>query len=140
MRSTIPNSAVRPVMIVLFDPTSNRCSRFFQAPILCRPDFLLFQAAMEPFDVAVAFRVMIGCPPMGDAEPAQALVLSLATCQPKTEKCEFGFASWDAGTTRDQSTPCRLAIVGHIKPCPNHRRSSVTLGETDSTRREICAA
>ena len=46
-------------MIVLLDPTSDRCACFFQAPILRRPDFLLFQAAMEPFDVAVAFRVMI---------------------------------------------------------------------------------
>src|SRR5579863_8931846 len=59
--------------IVLLDPASDRCSRFFQAPILRRPDFLLFQAAMEPFDVAVAFRVMIRRPPMGDAEPPQRL-------------------------------------------------------------------
>ena len=65
------DSAVRPVVIVLLDPTSDRCSRFFQAPVLCRPDFLFFQAAMEPFDVAVALRVMIGRPPMGDAEPVE---------------------------------------------------------------------
>jgi len=57
--------------MVLLDPTSDRCSRFFQTPILGRPDFLLFQAAMEPFDVAVTFRVMIRRPPMGDAEPPQ---------------------------------------------------------------------
>ncbi len=71
MRSAISDSAVRPVVIVLLDPTSDRCSRFFQAPILRRPDFLFLQAAMEPFDVAVAFRVMIRRPPMGDAEPSQ---------------------------------------------------------------------
>jgi hypothetical protein len=57
MRSTILDSAVRPVVIVLFDPTGDRCSLFIQAPILRRPDFLLFQAAMEPFDVAIAFRL-----------------------------------------------------------------------------------
>ncbi len=73
MRSAIFDSAVRPVVIVLLDPTSDRCSRFFQAPILRRPDFLFFQAAMEPFDVAVAFRVMIRRPPMRDAQPVQGL-------------------------------------------------------------------
>ena len=64
MRSTILDSAVRPVVIVLFDPTGDRCSLFIQAPILRRPDFLLFQAAMEPFDVAIAFRLMIRRPPI----------------------------------------------------------------------------
>ena len=65
------DSAMRPVVIVFLDPTSDRCLRFFQAAILRRPDFLFLQAAMEPFDVAVAFRVMIGRPPMGDAEPPE---------------------------------------------------------------------
>ena len=73
MRSAILDSTVRPVVIVFPDPTSARCSRFFQAPILRRPDFLFFQAAVEPFDVAFAFRVMIRRPPMGDAEPPQRL-------------------------------------------------------------------
>ena len=73
MRSAILDSAVRPVVIVLLDPTSDRCLRFFQAPILRRPDFFFLQAAVEPFDVAVAFRVMIRRPPMGDAEPPQRL-------------------------------------------------------------------
>ena len=73
MRSAILDSAVRPVVIVLLDPASNAGPRFFQAAILRRPDFLLFQAAMEPFDVAVAFRVMIGRPSMRDAEPPQRL-------------------------------------------------------------------
>ena len=39
------DSTMRPVVIVLLDPTSDRCLRFFQASILRRPDFLLFQAA-----------------------------------------------------------------------------------------------
>ena len=73
MRSAILDSAVRPIVIVFLDPTSDRRSRFFQAPILRRPDFFFLQAAMEPFDVAVAFRVMIRGPPMGDAEPPQRL-------------------------------------------------------------------
>jgi len=60
-------------MIVFFDPTSDRCSRFFQAPILRGPDFLFFQAAVEPFDVAVAFGVVIGGPPVRDAEPSECL-------------------------------------------------------------------
>jgi hypothetical protein len=51
---------MRPVVIVLLDPAGDAVPRFFQAAILRRPDFLFLQAAMEPFDVAVAFRVMIG--------------------------------------------------------------------------------
>src|SRR5579863_7631236 len=73
MRSTIADAAMRPVVIVFLDPTSDRCSRFFQAPILRRPDFLFFQAAMEPFNVAVSFRVMIGRASMRDAQPIQSL-------------------------------------------------------------------
>ena len=58
-------------MIVLLDPTSDAVPRFFQAAILRRPDFLFFQATMEPFDVAVAFLVMIRRPPLRDAEPPE---------------------------------------------------------------------
>ena len=50
---------MRPVVIVLFDPTSDRCARLFDAAILVHPDFLLLQAAMEPFDVTVSFRMVI---------------------------------------------------------------------------------
>ena len=48
MRSAIVDSAMRPVVIVLLDPTSHRGTRFFQASIFRRPDFLFLQAAMEP--------------------------------------------------------------------------------------------
>jgi hypothetical protein len=51
---------MRPVVIVLLDPASDAGSRFFQAPVLRRPDFLFLQAAMEPLDVAVALRVVTG--------------------------------------------------------------------------------
>jgi hypothetical protein len=46
---------------------------FFQAPILRCLDFLLLQAAMEPLDIAVALRVMIGRTPMRDPETPQCL-------------------------------------------------------------------
>src|ERR1700746_2275168 len=64
---------MRSVVIVLLDPASDRGTRFFHAPIFGRPDFLFLQAAMEPFDVAVALRVMIRRAPMGDAQPTQRL-------------------------------------------------------------------
>jgi hypothetical protein len=64
---------MRPVVIVFLDPTGDRRARFFHAAILRSPDFLFFQAAMEPFDVAVAFRVVIRRPPVRDAEPPQRL-------------------------------------------------------------------
>ena len=62
MRSAILDSAVRPIVIVLLDPATDRLPRFLHASIFRRPYFLFFQAAMEPFDVAVAFRVMIRRP------------------------------------------------------------------------------
>jgi hypothetical protein len=68
--SSISYSAMRPVVIVLLDPTGDRCSHFLHTAILRRPDFFL-QAAMESLDVAVAFGVMIGRPPVRDAEPPQ---------------------------------------------------------------------
>ncbi len=37
MRGAIFDSAMRPVVIVLLDPASDRCSHFFQAPILRCP-------------------------------------------------------------------------------------------------------
>ena len=58
-------------MIVLLDPAGDGGSRFFQAAILGRPDFLFLQAAMEPFDVAIALRVMIRRASMHDAQPCQ---------------------------------------------------------------------
>ena len=41
------DSAMRPVVIVFLDPTSDRCLRFFQAAILRRPDFLFLQGLLE---------------------------------------------------------------------------------------------
>ena len=53
------DSAMRLVVIVLFDPASDAAPRFSQVSILCRPHFLFLQAAVGTFDVAVAFRVMV---------------------------------------------------------------------------------
>jgi len=53
VRSTILDSAMGPVVIVLFDPASNRRSRFLQIAILGRPDFFFLQAAMKAFDGTV---------------------------------------------------------------------------------------
>ncbi len=58
-------------MIVLLDPTGDAEPCFVQGAVLCGPDFLFFQAAMEPLDVAVALRVMIGRAPMRDPEPPE---------------------------------------------------------------------
>jgi hypothetical protein len=58
-------------VIVLLDPTRDRGPRFFQAAILRRPDFLFLQAAVEAFDVAVAFRMMVRRAAMRDAQPVQ---------------------------------------------------------------------
>jgi hypothetical protein len=60
VRSAISDSVMRPVVIVLLDPAGDRGTCFFQAAILLRPDFLFLQTAMEPFDVAVTLRVMVG--------------------------------------------------------------------------------
>ena len=68
MRSAIFDSAMRPVVIVLLDPASDTGSRFFQAPVLRGPDFLFLQAAMEPLDIAVALRVVIGRATVRDAQ------------------------------------------------------------------------
>ena len=56
-------------MIVLLDPAGDRGLCFFQTAVLRRPDFFLLQAATEPFDVDVAFRMMVGRAPVRDTEP-----------------------------------------------------------------------
>jgi hypothetical protein len=72
VRSTILNSAMRPVVIVLLDPARDRRSRFLHVAVFRRPHFFFLQAAMEAFDVAVAFRVIIGRASMGDSQAAQS--------------------------------------------------------------------
>src|ERR1700681_4338204 len=73
MRSAILDSAMRPVVIVLLDPTSDASTRFFHAAIFRRPDFLFLETAMEPFNVAVALRGMIGRAPVRNAQAVERL-------------------------------------------------------------------
>ena len=65
--------AMRPVVIVPLDPTSNVGTRFFPTSIFRRPDFLFLETAMVPFDAAVALRVMIGRAPVRNAQPVECL-------------------------------------------------------------------
>jgi hypothetical protein len=60
VRGAISDSAMRPIVIVLLDPAADAGPCFFQA-------------AMEPSDVAVALRMMVGRPSMSDAEPLECL-------------------------------------------------------------------
>jgi len=71
VRSAISDSPMRPVVIVLLDPANDAAPRFVQCAVLREPDLLFFQTAMEPFDIAVALRVMIGRAAMRDPEPCQ---------------------------------------------------------------------
>ena len=47
------------VVVILLDPKGDAAPHLFQTPILRRPDFLFFQAALEQLDGAVALWVMI---------------------------------------------------------------------------------
>jgi hypothetical protein len=57
VRRVILDSAMRPAVIVPLAPASDGSQSFVRTAILRRPDFLFLQAAVEPFDVAVTFRV-----------------------------------------------------------------------------------
>src|ERR1700722_14608632 len=63
---------MRAFVIVLLDPARDRRSRCLHVAILCGPHFFFLQAAMEPFYVAVAFRMIVGRAPMGDSQPIQS--------------------------------------------------------------------
>ena len=70
--SVIFHLPARLVVIVLLDPTSDRCSRFFLVPVQHLVAFLFFRGGGGvPSLVAVAFRVMIRRPPMGEMEPPE---------------------------------------------------------------------
>ena len=68
VRSAIGYSAMRAVVVVLLQIPADVFSGLRQAAIFRSPDFLFLQAAMEPLDVAVAFRMVVSRPPMGDAQ------------------------------------------------------------------------
>jgi hypothetical protein len=60
-------------MIVYFDSISDTGERFFHNSIVRRLNSFFLQAAMEPFDVTVIRRVMVGRPRMRGAQPVQRL-------------------------------------------------------------------
>jgi hypothetical protein len=51
---------MRAVLIVLLEIPSDALSRLGQAAIFRSPDFFFLQAAVEPLDVAVALRMIVG--------------------------------------------------------------------------------
>ena len=143
----ISERCVRTTLIILPDPATDAGSRFFQGPILRRTHFLLLQAALEPLDVAVAFRVMIRRPPMGDAEPpeylrkAQGSELRPAVRRQRHiclaaalgQSCEHRFSIAARASSvrqrfeRFQPTIFRAAINTH-QVGPTHRRTRPDLG------------
>src|SRR6202790_5779128 len=64
---------MRAVVIVLQQIPADVFSGFGHAAILRGPDLLLLQAAMEPFDVTVAFWMMVGGAPVPYAELRERL-------------------------------------------------------------------
>jgi len=72
VRSTILDSAMRPVVIVLLDPACDRRSRFLHGTVLRGPHFFFLQTAMKAFDITVALRVIIGRASMRDSQPVQS--------------------------------------------------------------------
>ena len=50
---------MRTVVIVLLDPTSDAPLGLVEVLVLVEPHLLFFQAAMEPFDIAVALGMVV---------------------------------------------------------------------------------
>jgi len=61
-----------PVVTVLPEVAHNALPGFVQVSVLCQPDFLLLQAVVKAFGVAVALREMIGGAAMGEVQFGQA--------------------------------------------------------------------
>ena len=55
---------MRTVVIVLLDPASDAQHGLVEALVLVEPHLLFFQAAMKPFDVAVALGMVVGGAPV----------------------------------------------------------------------------
>src|SRR5262245_5940728 len=73
MWRAIVDATVWPVVIVLVQVATDVFSCLTETAIFRRPDCLFLQAAMEPFDVAVALRMVIRRATMRDAESRQRL-------------------------------------------------------------------
>ena len=68
VRGSSVESAMRTVVIVLLDPARDAQLRLSEVLVFVEPHLLFFQAAMEPFDVAVALGMVVGGAPMRDAQ------------------------------------------------------------------------
>ena len=66
-------SAVRTVVIIFLDPQGDGPPCMGQALVLIDPDLLFFEAAVEAFDVPVAFGVVVGGAAMQAIAPPLAL-------------------------------------------------------------------
>src|ERR1700691_1858253 len=97
---------MRPVVIVLLDSTSDAGPCFFHAAIFRRPDFLFLEAAMEPLNVAVPLRVMIGRAPMSDAQPVERLD---EPC--RSELCPIVGGQRYMGLTAALGQPCQHRLL-----------------------------
>jgi hypothetical protein len=89
MWSAIIDATMRPVVIVLLEIPTDVFSGLGQAAIFRRPDFFFLQATMEPFDVAVSFRMVVSRSSVRDAEPCQRLH---KTCRSKLRAVAGGQA------------------------------------------------
>jgi hypothetical protein len=71
-RRPVVESLMRPLVVVLVDPASDRIAGVGERLIFVKPDFFLLEGAMKAFDAAVAFGVIVRRAPMGDAQLAKS--------------------------------------------------------------------
>ena len=71
VRRSVFERLVRPVVIVLVEVVGDGAACFFQRAVFVEPDFFFLEAAVEAFDQAVAFGMVVGGAAMGDAEPSE---------------------------------------------------------------------
>jgi hypothetical protein len=70
-RGAIPQSSMRPVVIILPQVEGHAIPCLFEIPVFGQSHFFFLQAAMKALDVTVAFRVMISRAPMRDSQLRQ---------------------------------------------------------------------
>jgi hypothetical protein len=62
---------MRTVVIVLLDPAGDAVPGLLETVVFVEPHLFFFQAAMEPFDVAVAVGMVVSRASMRDTQPVQ---------------------------------------------------------------------
>jgi hypothetical protein len=101
---------MRSIVIVLFDPACDAAARFLHVAILRRPHLFFLQAAMEPFDVAVALRMVIRRPAMRDTEPVQCLDKAC-----RSELCAVVRGESHTGLTTSLGKPLQYGLFDRIE-------------------------